>query len=49
MSIKQGIKFDSPQSAAEIKHFIAFHNLNLSEVLEPLSSFSTSLRSTSKS
>lgn len=40
MSRKQGIKFDSVHSVHEIKHFIAFHNLDLSEVLDPLSSFS---------
>ena len=40
MSVKQGIKFDSINSVAEIKLFIQFHNLDMSEVLDPLSSFS---------
>ncbi|KAN0061720.1 phosphatidylserine decarboxylase [Thecaphora frezii] len=41
MSIKQGVKFDSPTSAREIAPFIAFHNLDLDEVLDPLESFKT--------
>lgn len=42
MSIKQGIKFDSPASALEILPFIKFHNLDLTEILEPkLSNFRT--------
>ncbi|CCL98617.1 uncharacterized protein FIBRA_00619 [Fibroporia radiculosa] len=41
MSIKQGIKYDSPQSAREIPAFVAFHNLNVDEILEPISSFKT--------
>ena len=41
MSVKQGIKFDSPLSAREIPQFIAFHNLNLDEVRDPLDSFKT--------
>jgi phosphatidylserine decarboxylase len=40
MSIKQGVKYDSPQSAEAIAPFIEFHNLNLNEVLDPLDSFS---------
>lgn len=39
MSVKQGIKFDSPASVREIQPFINFHNLDMSEVLEPVSSF----------
>ncbi|KAL6301148.1 phosphatidylserine decarboxylase-domain-containing protein [Sparassis latifolia] len=39
MSIKQGIKYDSLESALYIPTFIAFHNLNVDEILEPLSSF----------
>ena len=41
MSIKQGIKYDSPESKADILPFIAFHNLNLDEILDPLDSFKT--------
>ncbi|ORY76368.1 phosphatidylserine decarboxylase-domain-containing protein [Protomyces lactucae-debilis] len=39
MSIKQGIKYDSPSSAKDIKPFIAFHRLNMDEVLDPVDSF----------
>jgi phosphatidylserine decarboxylase len=39
MSIKQGIKYDSPSSAKDIKPFIAFHQLNMDEVLDPVDSF----------
>ncbi|KAK3360116.1 phosphatidylserine decarboxylase-domain-containing protein [Lasiosphaeria hispida] len=39
MSIKQGKKFDDPASKAEIPKFIEFHQLDLSEVLLPLSDF----------
>jgi phosphatidylserine decarboxylase len=48
MSIKQGTKYDSPESARDIPGFIQFHNLNMDEILDPLPSFSTwfpSLRS----
>lgn len=41
MTIKQGQKYDSPSSVSEILPFIRFHNLDLNEVLEPLSSFRT--------
>ncbi|ABN64912.2 phosphatidylserine decarboxylase, partial [Scheffersomyces stipitis CBS 6054] len=34
LSVKQGIKFDSPQSKNDIDSFIKFHKLNLSECLE---------------
>lgn len=40
MSIKQGVRFNSPNSVREIEPFINFHNLPMSEVLEPMSSFS---------
>lgn len=40
MSIKQGVKFESPASVREIQPFINFHNLDMSEVLDPVSSFS---------
>ncbi len=43
MSVKQGRKYDSPASAAEIPAFIAFHHLDVSEILEPLQSFSERL------
>jgi len=41
LSIKQGIKTDDPASAAEIPAFIEFHNLDLSELRDPLGSFKT--------
>ncbi|KAI0364493.1 hypothetical protein BV20DRAFT_974427 [Pilatotrama ljubarskyi] len=41
LSIKQGIKYDSPESARDIPTFIAFHRLNVDEILEPLSNFKT--------
>lgn len=41
MSIKQGIKYDSPESARDIPGFIQFYNLKVDELLDPLSSFST--------
>lgn len=39
MSIKQGQKYDSPESAREIPIFIEFHNLNIDEIKDPLDSF----------
>ncbi|KAI0635493.1 phosphatidylserine decarboxylase-domain-containing protein [Trametes polyzona] len=41
LSIKQGIKYDSPESARDIPAFIAFHRLNVDEILEPLENFKT--------
>ncbi|KDN39916.1 hypothetical protein K437DRAFT_258852 [Tilletiaria anomala UBC 951] len=41
MSIKQGVKFDDPASVREIAPFIAFHNLNIEEIFDPLDSFKT--------
>ncbi|KAI9009539.1 phosphatidylserine decarboxylase-domain-containing protein [Gaertneriomyces semiglobifer] len=41
LSIKQGRKFDDPSSRRAIKHFVAFHNLSLDEILDPLDSFQT--------
>ncbi|KAH8914986.1 hypothetical protein BT69DRAFT_948032 [Atractiella rhizophila] len=41
MSFKQGIKYDDPESAKGIEAFIAFHNLDMNEVLDPLPSFKT--------
>lgn len=43
MTLKQGIKYDSEESAAEILPFIAFHGLDMGEVLDPLESFSASI------
>ncbi|OQV10084.1 hypothetical protein CLAIMM_14130 isoform 2 [Cladophialophora immunda] len=39
LSIKQGKKFDDPASVAQIPGFIAFHQLDMSEVLLPTSDF----------
>ncbi|KAF4335173.1 phosphatidylserine decarboxylase [Fusarium beomiforme] len=39
LSIKQGKKFDDPASKDEIEKFIAFHGLDMSEVLLPLEEF----------
>ncbi|ORY24008.1 phosphatidylserine decarboxylase-domain-containing protein [Naematelia encephala] len=41
LSVKQGLKYDSPASALDIPSFIAFHNLDVSEILDPLESFKT--------
>lgn len=43
LSIKQGLKYDAPKSAADIAPFIAFHGLSVDEILEPPDSFSTSV------
>ena len=42
LSIKQGAKYDSPESAREILAFIEFHKLNVDEILDPLPSFGRS-------
>jgi len=39
LSIKQGRKFDNPHSAQQIKGFIDFHQLDMSEVLLPIEEF----------
>ncbi|KAL7006426.1 phosphatidylserine decarboxylase [Cystobasidiomycetes sp. EMM_F5] len=39
MTTKQGAKFNAPESVAEIERFIAFHGLDINEILEPLDSF----------
>lgn len=39
LSFKQGKKYDDPASAAEINAFIAFHQLDMSEVLLPTDQF----------
>ena len=41
MSVKQGLKYNSPESAADILPFIAFHALNIDEIQDPLDSFKT--------
>ncbi|EGN98625.1 hypothetical protein SERLA73DRAFT_89562 [Serpula lacrymans var. lacrymans S7.3] len=41
LSIKQGNKYDSPDSARDISTFIEFHGLKVDEILEPISSFKT--------
>ena len=40
LSIKQGIKYDAPESAVDIASFIVFHGLNFNEILDPPDSFS---------
>jgi len=42
LSIKQGVKYDNPESAKDIPTFIQFHNINTEEILDPLDSFSSS-------
>ena len=39
MSFKQGRKYDDPASAREIKGFVNFHQLDMSEVLKPIEEF----------
>lgn len=39
LSIKQGKKYDDPASASQIEGFIAFHQLDMSEVLLPMEQF----------
>ncbi|RKF80252.1 Phosphatidylserine decarboxylase proenzyme 3 [Golovinomyces cichoracearum] len=39
LSQKQGIKYDDPASRSDIPKFIAFHQLDMSEVLTPVESF----------
>jgi hypothetical protein len=48
MSIKQGIKYDAPESTVDIAPFIAFHGLNVDEILDPPDTFSTLLNISSK-
>lgn len=40
LSIKQGIKYDSPESTRNIQAFIDFYNLNVDEFLDSVDSFS---------
>ncbi|KAF5376664.1 hypothetical protein D9615_007783 [Tricholomella constricta] len=44
-SIKQGIKYDSPQSALDIPAFIEFHGLIVDKILDPLDSLKCSMSS----
>ncbi|KAI0073153.1 hypothetical protein K474DRAFT_1686324 [Panus rudis PR-1116 ss-1] len=39
LSIKQGAKYDSPESVRDIPAFIEFHKLNVNEIADPLDSF----------
>jgi phosphatidylserine decarboxylase len=39
LSFKQGVKYDDPASKNEIEKFIAFHQLDMNEVLLPLNEF----------
>ncbi|KAJ5768210.1 hypothetical protein N7533_000793 [Penicillium manginii] len=39
LSVKQGRKYDDPASVSQIKDFINFHQLDMSEVLQPLEKF----------
>lgn len=41
LSVKQGKKYDDPNSKAEIPKFIQFHGLDLSEVEKPLEEYQT--------
>lgn len=41
LSIRQGMKYDSPESALDIPGFIDLYGLDVSEILEPLDSFKT--------
>ena len=43
LSIKQGIKYDAPESAVDIAPFIALYELNVNEMLDPPNSFSASV------
>lgn len=41
LSFKQGRKYDDPASASQIAGFINFHQLDMTEVLRPMSEFKT--------
>jgi len=41
LTFNQGKKYSSVESAKEIPGFIRFHNIDMSEVLHPISSFKT--------
>ena len=40
LSIKQGCKYDDPESARDIPTFIEFRRLDVDEILDPIESFS---------
>ena len=40
MSIKQGIKYDTQESARDILPFIHFHKLKVDEIRDPIDSYS---------
>ena len=40
LSIKQGCKYDDPESARDIPTFIEFHRLDVDEILDSIESFS---------
>lgn len=40
-TLRSGIKYSSPTSAENIQPFVKFHNLDMSEVLEPVQNFKT--------
>jgi hypothetical protein len=40
LSIKQGRKYDDPESARDLPTFIEFHRLDVEEILDPIESFS---------
>lgn len=39
LTVKQGVKYDAPASVRDIAPFIEFHNLNMDEARDPVSSF----------
>jgi phosphatidylserine decarboxylase len=41
LSIRQGIKFDAPQSAKHIPEFVRYHRLNTDDILKPLQEFAS--------
>ncbi|KIJ51539.1 hypothetical protein M422DRAFT_65494 [Sphaerobolus stellatus SS14] len=41
MTIKQGLKYNSPESVRDIPGFIEFHNLKVDEIRDPIDSFKT--------
>ncbi|KAG6326504.1 hypothetical protein ID866_12585, partial [Astraeus odoratus] len=41
LTIKQGMKYDSPESVRDIQPFIDFHKLDVDEILDPIESFKT--------
>lgn len=39
LTLKQGVKYDSPESRREIEGFVSFHGLDMTEVARPIESF----------